>query len=121
LIIFGAFVGYLAGGLLGALLMTVGIFLPAFSFSLIGHEMVEQLIDTPWLHTILDGITAGVVGIIAATALLLLPIAVTDVPTALIFLLVLALVIKWKSKVSTPVSVLLGAVVGWVVQWIYGL
>lgn len=118
LIIFGTFVGYLAGGWIGAILMTLGIFLPAFSFSLIGHELVERLIDTPWLHSFLDGVTAGVVGIIAAAAVTLLPTAITDIPSALIFGLALAIVVYWKSKASTPVAVLAGAVIGWVVQYV---
>ncbi|HVE66658.1 MAG TPA: chromate efflux transporter, partial [Thermoanaerobaculia bacterium] len=38
LIIFGTFVGYVAGGLSGALVMTLGIFLPAFAITLVGHS-----------------------------------------------------------------------------------
>ena len=117
LIIFGTFVGYVAGGnVSGALLMTLGIFLPAFSFSLIGHEVIERLVDTPWLHSFFDGVTAGVVGLIAATTLLLLPTAISDLPTAAIFAIALAIVMRWKSKASTPVALLVGGVIGWLVQ-----
>ena len=44
LIIFSTFVGYVAGGLAGALAMTVGIFLPAFVFTAILGPL------TPWLR-----------------------------------------------------------------------
>src|SRR5215210_4752653 len=51
LIIFSTFIGYFAGGPLGALAMTFGIFLPAFAITLIGHEYLERLIATPAVHT----------------------------------------------------------------------
>ena len=120
LIIFGTFVGYLSGGFLGALLLTVGIFAPAFGFSLIGHEWIERMVDTPWLHSFFDGVTAAVVGLIVATTLSLLPTAITDIPTALICLLTLAIVTRWKSKASTPLAVLLGALLGWLIHY-FGL
>lgn len=117
LIIFGTFVGYIAGAIPGALLLTFGIFFPAFAFSLIGHEWIERIIDTPWLHSFFDGITAGVVGLIAATALLLLPTAIKDLPTTIIFLLALFIVMRWKSKASTPVAVVTGAMIGWLTSY----
>ena len=42
LIIFATFVGFVAGGSLGAIIMTVAIFLPAFAFTLIGHNYLEK-------------------------------------------------------------------------------
>ena len=38
LIIFSTFVGYIAGGLAGALAMTLGIFIPAFVFPIFFHR-----------------------------------------------------------------------------------
>jgi chromate transporter len=67
LIIFSTFVGYFGGGPLGAVAMTIGIFLPAFSFSLLFHERLEQVVENKNLHTFLEGVSAGVVGLIAAT------------------------------------------------------
>ena len=42
LIIFSTFVGYLAGGLAGALAMTFGIFLPAFVFPIFLHRSARR-------------------------------------------------------------------------------
>ena len=50
------------------------------------------------MHSFLDGVTAGVVGIIAATTLVLLRQGVTSLPAALIFALALVAVYRWKAK-----------------------
>ena len=47
LIIFSTFVGYLAGGLAGALAMTFGIFLPAFVFPIYLHRLWSAAPKTP--------------------------------------------------------------------------
>jgi chromate transporter len=67
LIIFSTFVGYVGAGPLGAIAMTVGIFLPAFSFGMFFHEQLERLVDNDRIRTFLEGVSAGVVGLIAAT------------------------------------------------------
>lgn len=67
-VIFTTFVGYLGGGLGGALVVTAGVFLPAFAFTMLGHDQLERAVENPRLHAFLDGVTAGVVGVIAMTA-----------------------------------------------------
>lgn len=108
LIIFSTFVGYFAGGPLGALAMTAAIFFPAFAFTLIGHEYIERVIDNPAIHTFLDGVTAGVVGLIAAVTIDLFRAGVTSLPAALIFGLALAAVYLWKAKAAVA-GIVLGA------------
>jgi chromate transporter len=105
LVIFVTFVGYLGGGLAGALAMTAGMFLPAFSFTLVGHELMEHLVQRPGIHAALDGVAAAVVGLIAATAAQLLPVTITDLPRAAIFLAALAIAYRWKAKWSVLVIV----------------
>jgi chromate transporter len=112
LVIFGTFVGYLGGGPMGAVALTLGIFLPAFSFTLIGHDLVERLVENTALHNVLDGVTAGVVGLISATALLLLRAAITDLPSFAIFAAALLVLFLWKSRMATPVVVLGAAGMG---------
>lgn len=67
-IIFSTFVGYVGGGLAGAVVVTAGVFLPAFAFTLFGHDHLERIVEAPSTHAFLDGVTAGVVGVIAVTA-----------------------------------------------------
>jgi chromate transporter len=69
LIIFSTFVGYFGSGPLDAIAMTVGIFLPTLSFSMFFHDRPEKLVDNKAIRTFLEGILAGVVGLIAVTTL----------------------------------------------------
>lgn len=108
LIIFGTMVGFIARGPLGALLMTFGLFLPAFSFTLIGHNFFEKVIDDARLHAFLDGVTAAVVGLIAMTAVLLIIDTVTTPLAAVVFAAALATLYLWKSRMAIP-SVVIGA------------
>jgi chromate transporter len=112
LVIFGTFVGYLGGGLVGGLALTAGIFLPAFGFTLVGHHLMERLIANSALHSFLDGVTAGVVGLIAATTIVLLRSSLIDLPALIIFGVGLFILYRWKSKMNVPVVVLCAAVAG---------
>lgn len=118
LIIFSTFVGYVAGGLLGAVAMTVGVFLPAFAFSLVLGHRLEAVVQNPALRRLLDGVAAGVVGIIAVTAIDLGLVVLRQVPSpataVVIFAAALLLLVVWKSKAAIPVVIGLGAIAGFV-------
>jgi chromate transporter len=113
LIIFGTFVGYIGGGVLGALSLTVGIFLPAFSFTLIGHQYLERAVHNRALHDLLDGITAGVVGLIAATTLDLACSTLTAPASLAIFAVALIVLILWRAGYAVAVVMLGAALAGW--------
>jgi chromate transporter len=112
LIIFGTFVGYVAGGPAGALAMTLGIFLPAFAITLSGHATLERVVQNRALHDLLDGITAGVVGLIAATSFHLFRAGVSGWRRLALFAVALAVVYLWKSKAAVAVVVLGCALAG---------
>jgi chromate transporter len=116
LIIFATFVGYMAGGFGGALAMTAGIFLPAFAFALLFYDRLERVIEDERLHRFLEGVAAGVVGLIATTALQLgwnVGRSVPSLPIGLaLFAGGLALLYAWRSKLNVPVVVLGSALVG---------
>ena len=105
LIIFSTFVGYIGGGPIGAIIMTVAIFVPAFAFTMIGHDYLERLVDNQSAHAFLDGVTAGVVGLISATALGILSETVIGLHAWIIFSVARdrALSIKFKMDVAAVV------------------
>ncbi|GAB4577961.1 MAG: chromate efflux transporter [Anaerolineales bacterium] len=116
LIIFSTFVGYLGGGPLGALALTTGIFLPAFAFTLIGHNFFEKLVENKAAHAFLDGVTAGVVGLIGATTIGLFRTAVPDWPAFIIFGVALLMLFQWKTKAAVAVVILGAGVLGWLLK-----
>ncbi|HET9398514.1 MAG TPA: chromate efflux transporter [Sphingomicrobium sp.] len=116
LIIFATFVGYLAGGMAGAIAITAGIFLPAFGFALLFYDRLEQVIEDKRLHRLLEGVAAGVVGLIAVTAVQLGWGVARSVPSAAIglsiFAVALALLYLWKSRLNIILVVLGSALFG---------
>ena len=116
LVIFGTFVGYVAGGWAGALAVTAGIFLPAFAFSLILFERLEAIVDHPGLHRLLAGVAAAVVGVIAATCIQLGWSTVQRAPAiwsvGLLFAAALAAVWWVKGRWAAPLLILAGVIVG---------
>jgi chromate transporter len=119
LIIFATFVGYLAGGLAGALAITAGIFLPAFAFALVFYDRLERVIENERLHRFLEGVAAGVVGLIAVTAVQLGWNVARSVPepplAAALFAIALAALYLWTSKLNVLAVVIGSALFGAVV------
>jgi chromate transporter len=108
LIIFSTFVGYIGGGTLGAFALTIGIFAPAFSFTLVGHKYLEKVVENKALQVFNDGVTAGVVGLIAATTISLLKAGITNIYAIGIFLLTMFLIYRLTSKYAV-VGIVLSA------------
>jgi chromate transporter len=100
LIIFSTFVGYLAGGWVGALAITLGIFLPAFLLPIFFHRQLVAISENPRIRPFLLGVAAGVIGLIAAVTLSILETSVVDVYTALIAIGAFAALSRWHSKLT---------------------
>jgi chromate transporter len=116
LIIFSTFVGYIAGGLAGALAMTLGIFLPAFLFPIFLHRQLVAVAENERLHPFLLGVAAGVIGLIAAVTVTILETSVVDVYTALIALGAFAALNRWHSKLTVVYVMAAAGIIGVVLQ-----
>jgi chromate transporter len=107
LIIFSTFVGYIAGGLTGALVMTLGIFLPAFVFPIFLHRWLVATAENPRIRPFLLGVAAGVIGLIAAVTVDIIDASVVDVPTAVLAVTAFLVLNRWHGKL-TVLYVMLG-------------
>jgi chromate transporter len=121
LVIFGTFVGYQGGGLLGALAFTVGIFLPAFAFTVFGFAAIERLVAWTPARRTLDVAGAIAVGIMVGAAFHIVSDAATGwmkrpMPfgSATPFLLATFVYAIWvsKARLAAPIIVIVAGAVG---------
>src|SRR5262245_6661888 len=104
------FIGFLAAGALGATLAAVGIFLPVYFFTIIPAPWFSRNRDNARLKAFVQGATAAATGAIAGAVVLLARRAIYDIPTAVIALISLA--ILWRFKVPEPILVAAAGIVG---------
>jgi chromate transporter len=90
------FIGYLLGGTSGALLATLGIFLPSFIFVLISNPLIPKIRNSVWMSSLLDGVNASSLGLMAAVTFQLAFSSLTDFPTVLITIVSLVLLLRYK-------------------------
>jgi len=98
--LFTTFAGYLAGGILGAIIATFFVFLPSFVFVLAGAHYVEQVRNNHWVQAFLAGASAAVVGVIVVVSLDLAPEAIVNVASVIIAALSFLLIILLKRDVA---------------------
>jgi len=80
------FIGYLLGGGKGALLATIGIFLPGFFFVAVSAPFLPRLRASKSAAALLDGLNVASLALLAFVTWQLLRSALVDVPTTLIAL-----------------------------------
>jgi chromate transporter len=90
------FIGYLLGGTSGAMLATLGIFLPSFIFVIISNPLIPKIRNSVWMSSLLDGVNASSLGLMAAVTFQLAFSSLTDFPTVLIAIVSLVLLLRYK-------------------------
>lgn len=106
--LFTTFVGYVAGGVPGAILATFFVFLPSFVFVIAGVHYMEKVQHNRFIQAFLAGVSAGVVGVIAVVSLDLIPEALVDWPAMVIAAVSFLLIAVLKRDVAL---VAVGAIV----------
>ncbi|OGX86721.1 chromate efflux transporter [Hymenobacter glacialis] len=104
------FVGYALLGWRGALVATLGIFLPAFVFVGMSIKLVAQLRQSPLAGAFLDGLNAASWALMATVSLTLARTALLDLPTVALALGSAFLLLRYK--VNSAWLVLGGAALG---------
>jgi len=98
--LFGTFVGYVAGGVVGATLATIFVFFPSFVFVLFGARYVEQLRHNRSVQAFLAGVSAAVVGVIVVVSLDLAPEALVSLPSILIAAIAFLVIVLLKADIA---------------------
>ena len=108
LVMFITWDGFVAGGISGAVLMTIGMFLPCFSFVCIFHRLFMYLTENTYFGAFIDGVSAAVIGIIAETVCELMKAAIHTGMDTLVFTVCVGVIFTYTNK-NTPVYVLVAA------------
>jgi chromate transporter len=108
------FIGYILGSWPGALLATVGVFLPSFAVVAVAGPLIPSLRRLPWTAALLDGVSVGALALMAGVAWQLGRAAIVDVPTAV--LAVVGAILLLRLRVNPTWLVLLGAASGFLIR-----
>lgn len=108
------FIGYLVAGLPGSTVAALATFLPCYLFTVIPAPYFKKYGRLPGVIAFVDGITAAAIGAIAGSVLVIARRSILDVPTAVIALVSIILLWKFK-KLQEPVIVAAAAVLGLVI------
>src|SRR5580692_3566201 len=111
------FIGYLLGGLPGAVIATVAIFLPAFFFVAISGPVVPRLRQSPLAGVVLDGVNVAALALIAVVSWQLFRAAVVDWTT--LVLAGMSFFLLFRYRVNSVWLMLGGAAVGVGATWLH--
>ena len=80
------------------------------------NDALERLVHQPRIRLFLEGVTAGVVGLIAGTTLALLRVSLTGLEALILFAIVLGVLFASKARLLIPAVIAGAALWGWVSQ-----
>ena len=106
------FIGYLLAGPTGAVVATVGIFLPAFVFVAVSGPLVPTIRRSPVAGAVLDGVNVASLALMAVVTWRLGQAALVDLPTWLIAACSFVSLVRWR--VNSAWLIMAGAAAGWV-------
>jgi len=104
------FIGFVLGGVPGAVWATLDIFLPAFILVAISNPLIPRIRHSPWTSGLLDGVNITALGLMAAVTWQLSHTPLVDPLTVALALVSLGLLLKWQ--INATWLVLGGAAVG---------
>ena len=106
-----AFIGFLVAGVAGATAAALGVFLPVYVVVVALAPSYKKWAKNPQLNAFVRGVTAAATGAIAGAVIVLARRSIYDVPTALIGIVSLAVLFRWK--IPEPALIAVAAGVGW--------
>ena len=92
------FIGYLLGGIPGALIATLGIFLPSFVYVGISSLIIKRIRNSPWAASFLNGVNAASLGLMLAVSIQLASTALIDPITIGIAVICLIILIRFQTN-----------------------
>ena len=104
------FVGFILGGMPGALIATLGIFLPSFVFVAISNPLIPKVRNSAWIGGLLDGVNIASLGLMGAVTVDLGRASLINIPTIIIALVSTVLLMRFK--INSTWLIFGGAMIG---------
>lgn len=111
------FIGWQLNGLSGALLATLGIFLPSFLFVLVLNPLIPKMRKSKIMRSVLDAVNVAAVALIVAVCIEMSKDTLIDWRTILIAITSIVIVFVFK-KVNSAYIVLGGALFGYLLSFL---
>ncbi len=108
------FIGYVVAGWMGAVVATVGIFLPGFVLVAVSGPFLPRLRKSAVAAAALDGVVAGSLALMAVVTWQLGKASIVDRTTLVVFSVSLIALLRFR--VNSPWLIAGAAVVGWVMR-----
>jgi chromate transporter len=108
------FIGYMLAGWRGAAVATIGIFLPGFLLVAASGPLIRNIRRAPLAASMLDGVVAGSLALMAVVSWQLARVAIVDWITGVILVVSLALLLRFR--INSAWLIAAGALLGWIVR-----
>ena len=110
------FIGFILGGTKGAMLATLGIFLPSFVLVAITNPFIPRLRNSAWAGSLLDGVNVASLGLMAAVTWQLSQASLIDPLASITAIICLVLLLKFK--INSTWLIAGGAIIGLLRLWL---
>lgn len=111
------FIGYQMNGFYGALVATVGIFLPSFAFVVLLNQLVKKMRNSKLFSSFLDAVNVASVAIIISVCITMCSETITDWRTIVISIASISILYKFK-KINSAFIVIGGSLLGYLLHLI---
>ncbi|MGE0088833.1 MAG: chromate efflux transporter [Bacteroidales bacterium] len=111
------FVGWQLNGFLGAILATIGIFIPSFLFVALLNPIIPKLRKSKYMSAFLDAINIASVAVILSVTIVMSKETITDWRTIAIALLSFGAIIVFK-KLNSAFVVIVGVLAGYILYFV---
>jgi chromate transporter len=111
------FIGYQLKGFSGAVVSTIGIFLPSFIFVALLNPLVKKMRGSELFSSFLNAVNIASVAIIIAICYVMGKESITDRRTAMIACLSLIMVVGFR-KINSALIVLAGSLLGYILTFL---
>ncbi|MDY2585950.1 chromate efflux transporter [Winogradskyella aquimaris] len=106
------FIGFQLSGFAGALVATIGIFLPSFLFVLILNPFIPRMQKSKPIRYFLDSVNVAAVAVMLAVLIVMSKDTLVEWQSIVVFLI--AAILTFRIKISTIWTILIGAICGFI-------